>query len=352
MARIRSIKPEFWEDDVVGSLTPLARLLFIGSWNAADDEGLLRWTPDFLNASFFMYDALSNKRVQQLMNELVENGLVFPYSGGKTQQRLAYVVNFRRHQKINRAQPGKFPPPSIQNRDVQQMYGRRDRWTCHLCSFPILLTTDDSTCDLALSLDHVEVRIAGGSDYPSNIRAAHISCNKARRDKAVEDFIVPNTVLHALHRAGIRTVTDSPTDSVNGSPLTRAGASADQGAGSKEQGGGSGSSEQVAPPAHGGGSLEHTLLDEHLAQRAMPGSAAHQMLDRIRESLDLTEQNPEPVRAALDEWRRRPGAKPGLLPHLVGDQLATPDPDALTPDELAFIETETARRAAAAGGTR
>lgn len=37
MSRIRSVKPEFWTDPAVTSCSPLARLLFVGSWNHADD---------------------------------------------------------------------------------------------------------------------------------------------------------------------------------------------------------------------------------------------------------------------------------------------------------------------------
>jgi hypothetical protein len=54
MARIRTIKPEFWEDDVIGSLSRDARLLFIATLNLADDEGLLRWSAAYLKASAFM----------------------------------------------------------------------------------------------------------------------------------------------------------------------------------------------------------------------------------------------------------------------------------------------------------
>ena len=38
--------------------------------------------------------------------------------------------------------------------------------------------------------DHVVPRTAGGSDHPSNLRAAHRSCNSARKDRAPE---IPHT---------------------------------------------------------------------------------------------------------------------------------------------------------------
>ena len=40
MARIRTIKPEFWIDDVIVELPFETRLLFIGIWNFADDAGV------------------------------------------------------------------------------------------------------------------------------------------------------------------------------------------------------------------------------------------------------------------------------------------------------------------------
>lgn len=109
MGRIRTIKPEFWEDDRVGQLSPLARLVFIGSWNLADDAGRLRWTADYINASLFMYDNLTTKKVQMLMAEVEAQELVVPYEARG--QRLAFVPGWRAHQRIDKPQPARFPEP-------------------------------------------------------------------------------------------------------------------------------------------------------------------------------------------------------------------------------------------------
>lgn len=108
MGRIRTIKPEFWEDDRVGQLSPLARLAFIGSWNLADDAGRLRWSPDYINASLFMYDRLTTKKVAGLMAEVEAQGLVVPYEARG--QRLAFVPGWG-HQRIDKPQPARFPDP-------------------------------------------------------------------------------------------------------------------------------------------------------------------------------------------------------------------------------------------------
>jgi hypothetical protein len=202
VSRIRTIKPDFWEDEAIGLLSREARLLFVASWNLADDEGLLRWSPAFVKASVFMYDDdIQAAECSAAMSELTDAGLVFPYKGGKAKQQLAYVIHFLRHQRINRPQPGKLPPPSVQSGDVLDMYVRRDGSVCHLCDREV--TRDHDKRDLWPSLDHLTPRSQGGSDYPSNIKLSHISCNKARRDTPVD-----------VYRAARGYVTDSVNSSV------------------------------------------------------------------------------------------------------------------------------------------
>lgn len=207
MPRIRTVKPEFWEDEVVGLLPRDARLLFISTFNMADDEGLLRWTPAYIKAQTFMYDDdLNLKHVEHLMALLTNAGLLHPYVGGVARQQMAVVVNFRKHQKINRPQKSKLPPPSLGDYKVREMYARRDGWTCQLCGLPIprLPVVNDSH---NLAIDHIRPQTAGGTDHPSNVRAAHQACSRARRDiPEGQDFIPPQSL------AGID---DSVNDAVN-----------------------------------------------------------------------------------------------------------------------------------------
>ncbi|MEV7154864.1 HNH endonuclease [Streptomyces misionensis] len=207
MPRIRTVKPEFWEDEVVGLLPRDARLLFISTFNMADDEGLLRWTPAYIKAQTFMYDDdLTLKHVESLMGMLANAGLVFPYIGGVARQQMAVVVNFRKHQRINRPQKSKLPPPSLGSYKVREMYARRDGWICQLCGMdiPRLPVINDAH---NLSIDHVRPQSAGGSDHPSNVRAAHQTCTASRRNAPHADEFIPPREL-----AGID---DSVNDALN-----------------------------------------------------------------------------------------------------------------------------------------
>ena len=107
MARNRMIKPEFWEDEKVGELSFGARLLFIGSLNYADDEGYIRWNPEYINSSIFIYDNLSKNKIKSFMKEL-ENLKIVEVFETKNKFFIAKIKNFKKHQKISHPQPTKF----------------------------------------------------------------------------------------------------------------------------------------------------------------------------------------------------------------------------------------------------
>jgi len=198
MSRIRTIKPEFWEDETIGALPLGARLLFIAAWNVADDEGLLRWTPEYMKAKAFVYDDHTLSQVADWMEALEKAELVHAYRAGRAQERAVYIVNFRKHQRIDKPQPGRLAPPSLSNRDNREMYFRRDGYMCHICGAPTnesralvgnvydhdspQYAPDAPQPENDPSPDHLIPRSRGGSDYPSNIKTAHIHCNKARGD--------------------------------------------------------------------------------------------------------------------------------------------------------------------------
>ena len=107
MARIRTIKPEFFTDDAVGGISPLARLLFIGSWVFADDYGTLDRSARQLKAQVFPYDSLD---CEALIVELIDAGLLREYEAdGKT---FLHINGFADHQRIDKPSKAKRPLPS------------------------------------------------------------------------------------------------------------------------------------------------------------------------------------------------------------------------------------------------
>lgn len=180
MSRIRTIKPEFWKDETIGSLSLEARLVFIGCWNLADDEGLLKLSPHYIRSEIFAYDDITLDQVKKILGELTERSLIFPYQDRKSQS-YGWIVNFRKHQRIDKPQGPKNPVPCLQNPEVKKAYAERDGHTCHLCGGEVSLT--EANEKLVLSLDHLKPRGLGGGDEPSNIKVAHFGCNASRCDR-------------------------------------------------------------------------------------------------------------------------------------------------------------------------
>jgi len=103
VARIRSIKPEFWVDDQMVELPFEARLLFIGLWNFVDDDGLIEYKPKRIKMQVFPADDVD---VETLLETLVSAGRLRQIDSD--QGTLLWVVNWHRHQQINRPAATKF----------------------------------------------------------------------------------------------------------------------------------------------------------------------------------------------------------------------------------------------------
>lgn len=100
MARIRTIKPKFWDDTKIGRISRDARLLYIGLWNFSDDIGVVIGDSIWLKSKIFPYDQIQIQQFEKWMNELVINGFIclLSYKG----ERFIYLLNFTRHQVINK----------------------------------------------------------------------------------------------------------------------------------------------------------------------------------------------------------------------------------------------------------
>ena len=104
MARIRTIKPEFWTDPSIMECSLSARLLLIGMLNFADDKGNIEGSVKMIKVQIFPAD---NIEVSPLLEELIKNGLILLYvvSG----RNYYHIKGFVKHQKINRPSPHRCP---------------------------------------------------------------------------------------------------------------------------------------------------------------------------------------------------------------------------------------------------
>lgn len=103
--RSRTIKPGFYDNEVLGSMSPLAHLLFPGLWQMADHEGLMEYRPLRIKAKIFPY---RDADVASLCDELEAGGLIDRYEVCGCMY--LSVIGFLKHQ---RPHPNEKKIPSI-----------------------------------------------------------------------------------------------------------------------------------------------------------------------------------------------------------------------------------------------
>lgn len=113
MARIRSIKPQYfqhealYEAEVQSGMLPL-RLAYIGLWTQCDNRGYFKWRPPQLKLNVLPYDTCD---FSEVMAALADHGFIVKYQVGD--EFFGYIPTFLKHQRPHvKELPDKgIPPP-------------------------------------------------------------------------------------------------------------------------------------------------------------------------------------------------------------------------------------------------
>jgi hypothetical protein len=111
MARIRTIKPEFWTDEELSSIPAESALLAIALLNYADDEGYFKAHPGLVRAGCMPLRDTSGK-VSEMLQELVGIGYI-RIGTGSDGKKYGQVINFLKHQRISHPSPSAISRFSI-----------------------------------------------------------------------------------------------------------------------------------------------------------------------------------------------------------------------------------------------
>lgn len=118
MARIRTVKPDFWGSAKTAKVSRDARLLFLGLLNEADDEGRLLSSAKKIAGDLFPHDDdVEPNDVTVWLGELAAANFVQLYMD----DGIGYccVTGFGEHQRVSHPTPSKFPaPPERTSPDV------------------------------------------------------------------------------------------------------------------------------------------------------------------------------------------------------------------------------------------
>ncbi len=190
MARIRMIKPEFFDDPDIGELSSAARLVFIGLWTQADREGRLRDEPKRLRTRILPYDRTD---MDVILNQLAAGGFISRYADGD--ERVIQVTNFLRHQIPGRDEPpSEFTAPDGSsspdigrnpNGTVRARIYNRDNYACAYCR------RNMATDVRARCIDHVVPLSRGGTHFDFNLVTACKPCNAKKGAKNPDEAGLP-----------------------------------------------------------------------------------------------------------------------------------------------------------------
>lgn len=199
MARIRTIKPEFWTDEKVVQLPFEVRLLFVGLWNFADDEGYLADEPDRIRLQVLPSDDVD---IEAGIDLLVSAGLVERcqmQNGGTS----LLIPHFCDHQKISHPTKSRFAPevsgklqiPLEVRRGLARKYGCAPGGTadveCYSCGQPGKIWWPNTSKGRpgywvsfsGLEISHFQAESQGGSTTEDNLVLCCRSCNRSMHTK-------------------------------------------------------------------------------------------------------------------------------------------------------------------------
>ncbi len=125
MARIRTIKPEFFKHEGIFDAEqetglPL-RLAFAGLWTQCDREGRFAWRPRQLKVDILPYDDVDFSRV---LDALATRGFVVKYASGG--REFGAVPSWHRHQVVNNREKASELPEPAEIMEVSDASGTRE----------------------------------------------------------------------------------------------------------------------------------------------------------------------------------------------------------------------------------
>lgn len=205
MARIRTIKPEFWTDEKIVQLPFHARLLFIGMWNFADDDGRMKDHPDRIKMQVLPNDDID---ITLTIDILLAANLIERWHG--EEDSVLVIKGFKEHQVVSHPAKSKIELrnykkstiPLAERRKLAIKYGCDDgteymNAECFFCGsagkiwWPRKSNGEPSywVAFSKLEIDHFVPEYSGGKTSSDNFVLSCRSCNRGRCSKDAIDYI-------------------------------------------------------------------------------------------------------------------------------------------------------------------
>ncbi len=121
MARKRMIDPNIWQSEDFGKLSTLGKLVFIGLFSNADDEGRGRANPTYLKSILFPYEeSIRSADIDKTLSEISSNMSVIFYScNGSNYYSLTKWYDW---QRIEKPQDSKLPAFEENDLNIRRLF--------------------------------------------------------------------------------------------------------------------------------------------------------------------------------------------------------------------------------------
>lgn len=192
MSRIRSIHPGIWTDEAFMGLSAHARLLLMGLWTEAWDDGVFEWKPLTLKARIFPVDTVD---VSELLLELVHAGVIARLEASPKQPGV--IKNFQKYQR-----------PKKPNSSGMM----RDEWLDYVGAKTTPVTSDDDVPEpvpnqFPTSTEKSPQMEDGGGRMKEEDAASQLSASRFLYDRLIEAASTRGTC-HPSLALGIGPITD------------------------------------------------------------------------------------------------------------------------------------------------
>lgn len=203
MARMRTLKHEFFQHDGLSELPRDVRLMFAGLWTLADRDGRLVDRPKKIKFSLFPGDTdVTPEVVDQWLWALANHWERFVVRYEVDGERFIEVRNFRHHQRPHpHESPSEIPASDVEGSQIRvqgHVTASNDKsLRANLESGSVIASNDPPTPHTQDPIDH-------GSSFPESDARAKRRKRPAAASRVVPDDFEPNaSVIAAGHAVGL-----------------------------------------------------------------------------------------------------------------------------------------------------
>lgn len=186
MARIRTIKPEFWEDEKIGRLPIPCRLFFIGCWNFADDFGCVKGNAALLKSQLFPYDeGLRISEIKKWIDALVDARMLIPII--HNEESYYYIRTFRSHQVLDKRFDKSYIGKGIVNDLISKALRAYDECTPCSRSNHDVITPEEMEMEKERDIPPIIPLEGDGDEFPDEFIALWDNF-KGKRKSLADDY--------------------------------------------------------------------------------------------------------------------------------------------------------------------